>query len=623
MSIKSVMIDWRFILLILAVVVIQVSLLKIVLQFGFTAEEWWILLYYKLAEHIPGFLGKYFHTLQVGGVYHTYQIVYIGVLESFFKGNYPAYQITTIVLKILATISLYPLILKLFKRKLLAFLTVILYSMSFSSAGAFLYVCIGSDYAAIFVMNLFLLAYYGYHTAHTTKKRQLLFLSAVLLFISFMFSPIRMYPLLGLVLVIELFIWVLFKKSFTFKSSLGRLAVLFVPFLLLLIITFKSTGSNLSSPLVVFDFIFHGNYHLLLLPFAGLGYTFFTNEQWPYFGSIAIESFKDYLLFLLRGPLTIYPILTIPLGLLIFRRKLLFSALIIIVNIIFQLVCYLLIINLIGQAGPYVKIFQIGSTNSVFFGFFVTTVAVASLVTWLKNKKSNLLFLAFAAGPIFSNLFFWGTWLLKGDVLNFKEGIHWYMVTAAIGSSLFLASLMVLIFDKIKKITNKSFKYVLVILLFLSLILIYLNSGKEINKTFESLLKTGYKASDQEYIRNILAANMKEPLDKNPALFYFEPNEEIFYPISMLYGFNEMMHIRDWKLVDGCTAYIYDQKILEESVTIKDGIKGFHLVSLCIKNSREIERPDAFYTVDNFYAFRLKDKNIINIKQDVLNHLGF
>jgi len=611
---------WRFVLITLIVVIIQISLLRIILNNGFTADDWVLLFDYKTIGTGMNFLDKLFTVFQTKGMYTTYQVFYIGILESLFKGNYQAYQVTNIILKTLATLSLYPLILIVFKRRLLAFLTTILYAISYSSAGALQFVVKGSDYLAIFFMNICLIAYY----LSFKTKRKFLYVTATFLFLAFLFSPIRIYPFLLFITVVEIVVWIKLKGLAGLIFALLRLVKLFSPFLIVWLFFPTSTGGYLNGPSVVYRFLSYGNYQLLLTPFAGLGYIFLTNDYWSLiFGNVTFDNFGNFLLFLLHGPVIIYSILTILLGFLITKTPFRFILGIISANLIFEIISYFLIINIRGAVGPNVKVFNPASTYAIFFGFFCLSVAVSSLTIWWRNHRSNILLLAIFIGPIFSSVFLWGTWFIIGDVLNFKEGIHWYLIIPPIGSSLFLASLMVIGFDKIKRIVNSYLKYALIGLLFLTILPLYLISSKEINTTFTNLLQTGYKASDQEQMKNRLLSFVKEPLDKNPILFYFESEEKIFYPVYLLAGFEQTMLFRDWEIINGCVGIIYDKSILEKSITVMDGVKGFQADSLCIFDYLAVEHRDVFFRPDNFYAFMLKNREAIDIKPEVLERLGF
>ncbi len=617
---KSLM-RWKFFLIILIVVIIQFSLLSIIFHNGFTVEEWLLLFDYKTIGTGVNFLDKVFSVFHAKGIYTTNQVLYIGILESLFKGNYQAYHITNIIFKILATLSLYPLILIVFKRRLLAFLVTVLYAISYSSAGALQFVVKGSDYLAIFFMNICLITYY----LSFKTKRKFLFITSILLFLAFLFSPIRIYPLLLIIIIVEVVIWIKLKGLVGLLFASLRLVILFSPFFIMMLFLHPSTSGYLNGPLIVYRFLTYGNYQLLLTPFAGLGYTFLTNDYWPLiFGQITFDSFRNFLLFLLHGSVIIYSILAILIGFLITKKPLFFILGIICVNVIFEILSYFLITHIRGTVGPNVKGFLPISTYAIFFGFFVISVAFSSLIIWLKSHRSNILLLSLFIGPIFSCVFLWGTWFIIGDILTYKEGIHWYLIIPPIGSSLFLASLMVIGFDKIKRIVNSYLKYTLIGFLFLIILFLYLISSREINTTFTDLLQTGYKASDQEQMKSKLLSYIKEPLDKNPALFYFEtPTNQTFYPIFLLVGFEQTMLFRNWEVINGCVGIIYDRSNLEKSVAVKDGVKGFQVSSLCVSNYLAVERREEFFRLDNFYAFMLKDREVIDITPEVLERLGF
>ncbi len=618
MDIRKILLSKTFVLLFITVILINFLLLGIILQNGLTSEDWWILFDYKT---IPSgtLLNQYLVALKTGGLHHAYQMIYVGTLEAFFKGYYPGYQVATIIFKILATISLYPVILMIFKRKLLAVLTTTLYALSFSSTGAFMFVCIGSDYLAIFMMNLFFLSYFLYFKSY---QKQLLFLSTIFLFLSFMFSPIRLYPLLGIVVLIEGFILLKNRNKEILISGAKRLVILFIPFFILWLITKSTTQNHLSTPLVIYQLLSYGNFQLLLPPFAGIGYTILTNDQWFIFGTLNLDNLKDYLFFLIKGPIPIYTTLAILISLLTPKKRLIFSLVIISVNIIFQIVCYFMITNTRGMTGSNIKGFYPVTTPAIFLGFFVTSIGLISFWLWLKSKKPNPLFLALSMGVFISSAFLWGTWLIKGDVLTFKEGIHWYLPASAIGTSLIIGGLMVLTFDRIK-LLKKASKYFFIMVLFSLLIPIYFISSKEINKTYQEFLDTGYKAVDQDVMMVKLRSYIKGPLDKSPVFFYFEADGQTFFPVSLLYGFNERMLIKDWKLINGCVAYLYSKENLEKSVTTQDGMKGFKVSSLCIENQKFVKRPEMFYKVENFHALKLQGKEVIDIKDRVLKELDF
>lgn len=617
---------WLFIVTCVLVCILQLLLLKIVLQFGLSSEDWLLIFDYQTIGGDRNFFDKISAIFITEGIYSTTFIFYIGILESLLKDNSLAYQLINITFKIMATLSLFPLILIIFKRKLLAFLATILYSISYSSVGALQFVVKGTDYLAIFFMNSCLIMYFF---SFNTRRKLFLLLTAILMFLAFIFSPIRIYPFLLFIFLFEVIFWLKSKGFFSIPKVFFRLISIFFPFILLLVLLPNSTGSYLNGPLVIYNLLSYGNYQLLLSPFSGLGYTFLPNEYWPIFGKLALGNFKDYLSFLITGPIIIYTGLTILIGFLISRGKtaLWFILGVILTNIIFEIICYFLITNVRGETGPNIKGFYPVSTYAIFFGFFAISIAISSLILWLKDKFNILLFALFI-GPIFSSIFLWGTWLIIGDNLTFKEGIHWYLIIPPIGSSLFLASLMTLGFDRVKQVINPNLRWILIPGLFLAILPIYMISSKEIDSTFTKLLNIGYGASDLDGMKGRITEHLKNTTDVSNALFYFDASDDLttpslFYPVTVISGFEQKMHFRNGKLINGCVGIITEKIILQKSIIVKDEVKGFSSNSLCVENFHATGRPEVFYSPDDLYAFKLKDKNVIDIKKSILKELGF
>jgi hypothetical protein len=129
-----------------------------VLQLGFTPDDWRLLFFYQSLGDNP--FSKILYVWSVKGAYTTSQVYYIGILNYFFGLNYQLYQVTNIVIKTIATVSIFPLVLIIFKRRLLAFLTTLLYGASFMGSKSLEYVVKGTDYLAIIPMNIFFIFYY-------------------------------------------------------------------------------------------------------------------------------------------------------------------------------------------------------------------------------------------------------------------------------------------------------------------------------------------------------------------------------------------------------------------------------------------------------------------------------
>src|SRR3989344_1515303 len=623
---------FQLFILIIFVIVINISLLKVILNNGFTTEEWLLLFDYKTIRTGTNFLDKIYAIISQRGIYYATYIIYIGILETLFKDHYESYQLVNIFFKILASLSVFPLVFIVFKRRTLAYLTTILYSMSYSSAGALQFIVKGIDYLAIFFMNIFLISYYF---SLTTKRKLFLLTTSSLLFMCFILSPIRMYPLLIFITLFEIIIWTKRRGLSGLIIAFLRLLFILCPYLLIslfMMLTFpKFTTGYASSPLTLFKFIIDGNYHLFLSPIAGFGYTFLTNDFWPIFGELRFDRFLNYLSFLVKGPFIIYSILAIFLGFLITKKSFAFIIKIIFLNIIFEILSYFLITHVRFIDGLNAKEFYSISTYAIFLGFFILSIAAVSFSLWLKDRKNNTMLKPLFVGPIFANLFLWGTWFIIGTNLTFKEGIHWYLIVAPLGTSLFLAGLIEIGLYKIGKSNFDSYtKDLLVVNVFLFLITIYLISGREINSTFGNLSNLGYKASDQERITKELMGNIPKTAFETPLLFYLEidKNQKVsdtFYmnALSLMVGFEDKILLRDFEINNGCIAMLHEKNKLEESLVSEEGVKGFLVDSLCVHDHLAVERIKIFYKPEYLYAFKLRNKHLINIKEELLNELNY
>jgi hypothetical protein len=393
----------------------------------------------------------------------------------------------------------------------------------------------------------------------------------------------------------------------------------------------KFTTSYASGPLLLFKFITDGNYQLLLSPIAGFGYTFLTNDFWPIFGKLRFDRFLNYLSFLAHGPFIIYSILAILIGFLVTKKPSVLVIKIILLNIFFEILCYFLIIRSRSLDESHVKEFYSISTYAIFLGFFVISVAFSSFLLWLKDQKANILLKPLFIGPLFAGLFLWGTWLIIGTNLTFKEGIHWYLIIPPIGTSLFLAGLIELGINKIRKSNFDLYtRELLVLNVFLLLTTIYLISSREINSTFGNLADLGYKATDQENITKELVGNIPKTAFETPLLFYLEidKNQKVsdtFYmnALSLVVGFEDKMLLRNFKLNNGCIAMLHERSKLEESMVLREGVKGILVDSICVYDYLAVERTKIFYTPESLFAFKLRNKHLINIKEELLNELGY
>lgn len=581
------------IIIILLVILSQYYLLGDTLSLGFKPDDWILYFSYKLLGPDP--------LLQIGpvwaerGLYTTYQVYYMGLLDSLAGFDYRSFRQINLIFKILAGVSLYPLILAVFKRKLLAFLTVILFSISPSAAGPLEFAVKGSDYLAIAWMNLFLLVYYLIASGKLLGRR---YYAALFLFfaLALVFSPIRMFPLVVVPLLVETF----------FGRSLARLAVLFLPFVLLFFYFPISMSGNAAGPFIIFDQVAGGSRHLLLSPVSAVGYAFIPDDFWrKIFGLIMTDNFGNYLNSLLQGPAVVCGVLTALLTWsVISRQRFVFF----ILTMVFTLAVQVLFLF---AASP---LLPAASLPAAVFGGYVMVTGLMVFFYWLKWRDSKTQ--AIWAGWAFLAVFTWLTWLFAPLGTQFS-GTSYYLVVASIGSSLMLSAFLVAVYDKLP------------FLLFLMLVLIFQMDSGAIRDRFSSLNREGRGAAGQIMMQRSARQVLGSYKEGDPMLVFFDTSEirdnGPFYYEGFLSSFPFFMHFKENKIVNGCIGVVYEDSsmiILRNSVRVRGKQAGFFYQALCVDKGKA-GYTDIFFPERFFHAFKIKDQELVDIKKSVLDRLDF
>lgn len=613
-----------FILLIVIVTFLQFNLLKSALDIGFTPDDWSLYFAHRLLGDNP--INKLAQVWGENGAYTTYQVYYIGLLESIAGFNYKSFQTINITFKILAVLSLYPLILTVFKRRMLAFLTCFLFAISSSSVGSLEFIVKGSDYLAIFFMNIFLLIYYSILTEKLRGKIWLL-ASLILLILTLAFSTIRLYPLLLIIPAIE--VYLLFKCGLkNVKKSFLRLLLYFSPFFALLIYSPGSILGYLQSPFGIMGKILEGNWHLILSPFSGMGSTFIVNEYWgKIFGTLSVDSFKDYLFFILGGPTVIYGLLTAIVAILKSQRPWKFFLFTFFLNLILEISAFFIAIHykiLPAENGMH---YEPTGLYSALFGLYILVLGFTLFLEDLKSKTGDVMLKALWAGSAILFIFTFLTWVFAPLGTGFSS-TSYYLVVATIGANIFTAALLVIIYDFNKRIKFKFIRLFLKSLVFLFILAIFLMNLKEIIFFFNYLNSNGRSASGQQMIQSKFRQRISRIDLSKPTLFYFDTSditgEGRFYTEGFLSSFPFWMHFQGDKLINGCTEVLYsnDHKQLLQFIKVENREKGFFFRSLCVENGKGGYK-EVLHKRENFYAFKLKNKDFIDIKEVVLKELGF
>ena len=175
-----------------------------------------------------------------------------------------------------------------------------------------------------------------------------------------------------------------------------------------------------------------------------------------------------------------------------------------------------------------------------------------------------------------------------------------------------LISLMIIKFQK-----TKGFAKVGLIIPVVVLIAILLIWSKQISLYFEDHLNKGFGVSDKQKMRNQLLFYIDNLDTTQKSLFYFDfsedPKNGSYYDNTLLGGFSTwILWHKNINFDERLRPYFFWNDIhkLKSSKTIRDKKIGLYLY-------------ERFFPLSNFYAFKLKDKKVINIKEELAKELGF
>lgn len=597
------------VILIFFITISQLLILKPHLKYGFSDVDWGFLSIYKTQN--PYSLSQFLYNLTNsgtdGGVY-THQIYYIGVQNDFFGLDFEKYQITTHFFKILATIGSFPVFFVISGSVLIAFISTILFGFSYATVGTMYTVVTSNDYMAIFLMEVFVLVYWKIIRKKITSLVWLFF-SLILLLLALFWSTERMYPLPLFIIIIEFFLFFKRLGNQTKGLIVKRLSILVLP---LVIIFF-------ARPIVFLDFLLRngseitkrineGNWNLLLTPFIALGSIILPFDTANFFGIARIENLSSFVDFLLYGPIPILFVLTFFTAAFIFKKPHKVILQISILTFILSMFLYVLGNHFVDH------LLSRESITQALVGFYILAFALVSFRNWLKNKQQSLLGLS--VGPLSAFLYILLTWLGAATSEVFI-GAHRYLTIPAIFVSLFLGTLFSLMVLKIYNLFKYSqyLKVVSLIPFFVLFFFIKLNID-EVENFFYYQLYNGFGAEDKQFMRGQLLSYLNNLSSDRPSLFYFDFTQDnvrgYYYDNTILGGF------KSWMLWNKnlnfnkelAPALLLNQPQLLPSLITKIGDKSYFTFE------------GKTYNIRNFYAFRLSNKRVIDIKQEVLKNLG-
>lgn len=591
------------------------------LQYGFNNDDWYVLAWYKQVVKDP-FLDIMKAWKEIGS--HNFaRDYYVGILYNFFGLNYPLYHIFNTLLKVLAGLSFFPVIYILFRKKLLAYLATFLFSLHFSSFATLHTVFVGNQSLVIISMNIFLAFYIWLVRKRNFNLKMTLILLSLLLTASFFDIP-RFYPVLLLLPFFELINFWFDRSSTTFKAAILRLIFLYLPFVAVVFYHPQSVTAELNINKLVEIFKI-GNYQLFVSLFASFGSTFVPERifnQLSIFSRVGdfplyhdLKTFLNFLIF--RFLVLTFPILVI-LGFLITRKPKWFILRSLFLSISFLLLAFFASNNWF-YLDPTVKAAVDPGTYFIpgVVGLFIISTAISFFIEWL-NEKDNYFFLTLSLAPIFSFLYTFFTWILAGDNVIFT-GVHAYLTIAALASSLYLTIIFYLAFRNfaLKQGVTRKIAAILTSIYFFFFIIF---SAIQVDRYYADWLKHGYAASDQIRLQNSFwkEVGKGESKDKNPILVYLDGSAEdgYFYSANFPWDVHPLLTVeKGLPFVPGghCLSMIRNMDLDKLRVETVDNQKMI-VQSAC--------GPDRFYKLENFFAFKMVNRNLVPVKSEILNKLG-
>jgi hypothetical protein len=604
-----------FLVLLPIVILSQYFLLQPQQQYGFYDVDWGFLSYFLLPHSNPytlhGILERF---IQQGAYGH--QSYYVGTLVTLLGYNFRHIQIATQIFKTFGILAMFLAIAYTTEAPLLAFLSAIILAFSYASIGSLSNVVTGADYLGIIAMSCFFGVYF------TLIKKQkfdfkYLALAGILFYLSLVVSTIRIFPLVFILLLTEIYLF--FRNRKRWKFSLSRIAVFFTPIIIVCIILPTEVFSwLLSNGPDHITKIQHGDLSMALEPFMSLGSSILPYPYWqflgvmpPYYttsGSHLHFLFNDYFITVLHiskyvfaRSLIIFIMTSILLGILLFEHPKKFIIRTIVGTLILGTIAVFFMANTSQNS------LDISFLNPALMGIYILVLGVASYFEW--KQDNNAIYFILFISPIFAQLWIFFTWIATNNIPFFAP--HRYITMASVWVSIFLGSLFYITFKKLRKYSLK-----FSLLPFLLLIPLFFLDITVIQGYFDHELSIGYGARDQIAMRNELNKYLtKLPSDK-PSLFYFdftqdEANKE-YYGTTLTNGFPTWMlwnpHINFNERLT--PDHFWDNlPQLQSYIATQSGVTGFY-------------KDKVFYSPSHFYAFQVKNKKIVNITEDTLHTVG-
>lgn len=630
-----------FIISVLFILIIigQVLSVRPVLNRALNGDDWDSLTVYRADPYASSYVERAAHIYTTSSRAYISQFIYIGTLYDIFGFNPQTYQLVSIFFKVVATLSIYFLIIILLKNRLLAFISAFLFSIWPSAAGGLTFITTGQHYLAIIFIALFVGSYhYLIKNQFQNKKTNFssLLINSLFFYLALISAPERTFPFLAIPFLVEsiLFLKIIFRRNLDFlskkKYGISFLKRLLFIYGIIYIFFFKKTNVTDSpdfyqSVIYFYDRIFkESNWQILLIPFTALGNTLIDNKLlssiYNTSGSSQIESLK----ILLQKHIIFSAIFTLIISWLIKSKNFfLFYSSIVIATLISALLIISIVKNVDSIPFNLRVYYDLNSLNAVFIASYYFILSVAFFTEWLLNQRNSRLLLTLSLCPWWSLLFIVSTWLTKIDTNTIS--IHRYLTIPSISSVIFVSIIIVLFYKRLTKMIKYNSATIRYLILIILLIPIFYYQTSYVFGWFNKDNETTGRLNSQQ---TILKQRLDEQLDKNRTknmLVYIEWQGN---PADYTFGLSFFDAIQDillydnnYNLIEGCKGFTYaDISKLKKITRINKGVVTFLQQSYCINQSIRSDQMTEF-KLEEFQAFLLKNDQFFDIKEETLSKL--
>lgn len=597
---------------ILIISILQSIILKPHLEFGFSPDDIWFFSDFSSLGSNP--LLKFNTVWQSAGSYHATQIYYNGILFSLFGFNYPAYQIAALIFKILSVISVYFLVQVIFKNRLLSLTSGFVFAIHYGSVGSYEMVSRTQDYLLIPALNLFFVLFYFLYK-NRPKNILWIILTSAVFFFSFFINPIRAYPFLPFIPFLGAIIYFKDQSVSNLRWVVKTLVIIFFPFFLFYLLM-GAQGAPYGNFLTNIQKAQQGNLQVFLTPLTTIGGLFLVGDALKFLNSIN-WSIGSFIPFFLGGPLVVFGLATLFLSKIFSKKPLRFFTLVFITNFILEAILFLIIDHALNLPPEFKMNYDANTyAPAAFLGIYIIVLTIFILKEWL-NDKNNIYLGLYLLGISYALTSILLTWMLQ-DYVYIPLGINGYSTLPSMGVSGSIAAILTLTYIKLKESNLLKFFAPAV---FLILIPYFLLSNDQIQMYFKRYLDGGgMRASDQLALKNKFWSLVKEPELCNK-FFYLDnssdPLNRYSHSVIMIDRFDRWYNLYGpFKSKIACPVALlvdYEDKLVASYVS-RNGIGGFFY--------KDYDGKEKFFPLKDFYAFRLQNKDIIDIKEHITEQIA-